>query len=67
MLSSESGDTKKIRVIDTMAAEWEELAITLGFKAAVINYIRRDHVHDAKGACCHVLTNTTIVNPMKYP
>ena len=39
-----------------MAAQWEELAIALGFEAAVINYIRRDHVHDAKGACCHVLT-----------
>ena len=39
-----------------MAAQWEELAIALGFEAAVINCIRRDHVHDAKGACCHVLT-----------
>ena len=56
VLSSESGDAKKIRVIDTVAAQWEELAIALGFEAAVINYIRRDHVHDAKGACCHVLT-----------
>ena len=55
VLGSESG-AKKIRVIDTVAAQWEELAIALGFEAAVINYIRRDHVHDAKGACCHVLT-----------
>ena len=56
LLSSENTDTKKVRVIDTVAAEWEELAIALGFEPAVINYIRRDHVHDAKGACCKVLT-----------
>ena len=56
VLSSESGDMKKLRVIDTVAAQWEELAIALGFEAAVINYIRRDHVHNAKGACCQVLT-----------
>ena len=43
-------------MIDTVAAEWEELAIALGFEPAVINYIRRDHVHDAKGACYRVLT-----------
>ena len=49
-------DMKNIRVIDTVAAQWEELAIALGFEAAVINYIRRDHAHDAKGACRHVLT-----------
>ena len=55
VLNSDSGDAKKIRVIDTVAAQWEELAIALGFEAAVINYIRRDHVHDAKGACRDVL------------
>ena len=36
--------------------QWEELAIALGFEVAMINYIRRDHVRNAKGACCHVLT-----------
>ena len=57
VLSCESGsNARKVQVIDTVAAQWEELAIALGFEAAVINYIRRDHVHDAKGACCHVLT-----------
>ena len=47
---------KIVRVIDTVAAKWEELAIALGFEASVIDYIRRDHVHDAKAACRRVLT-----------
>ena len=38
-----------------MAAQWEELAIALGFEA-VIERIRRDYVQDARGACRHVLT-----------
>ena len=53
-LSSESGRSD-IRVIDTVAARWEDLAIALGFEA-VIERIRRDYVQDARGACRHVLT-----------
>jgi hypothetical protein len=39
-----------------VAARWEELAIALGFEASAIEYIGRDHVQDARGACRHVLT-----------
>ena len=39
-----------------MAAEWEELAIALGFEAPVINYLKRDFSRNSIGATTQVLT-----------
>lgn len=46
---------KKVRIIDTIASEWEELAIALGFDGNVINYVKKDYVHDSKGASSKIL------------
>ena len=46
---------KKLRIIDAVASEWEELAIALGFDGNVINYVKKDYIHDSKGACSKIL------------
>ena len=47
---------KRVKVIESVAAEWEQLAIALEFDSPVIDYLRRDFNHDAKGAVTQVLT-----------
>ena len=49
-------DGKSIRIIDTVAPEWEELAMAMGFPAHVIGTIRRNNLRDAKGATLQILT-----------
>lgn len=44
-----------MKVIETIAAQWEELAIALEFEAPVINYLSKDFKHDSKGAAKKVL------------
>ena len=44
-------DGTKVSVIKQVASKWEDLAITLGLEYADISIIKRDHVHDAEGAC----------------
>lgn len=41
---------RKLRVIDTIASQWEELAIALGFDGHVIHCVQKDYDHDCKGA-----------------
>ena len=43
-------DYKVIRIMNTVAPEWEELAICMGFEAHVINTIRTDNLQNSKGA-----------------
>lgn len=50
-----SSDSKTIRVIDSVAAKWEELAIALGFNASMIDRLRRDYTSDCKEACTQML------------
>ena len=47
--------SKTIRVIGTVAAKWEELAMALGFDASAIDCIRRDYTSDCKEACSQML------------
>ena len=47
---------KTIKIIETVAPEWEELAIAMGFEHFVIDTIRRDNVHDAKTATRQLFT-----------
>ena len=49
-------DGKTVTIIDTVAPEWEELAIAMEFPAHVISTIRRDNLRDAKGATLQILT-----------
>ena len=49
-------DGKSIRIIDTVAPEWEELAMAMGFPAHVISTIWRNNIRDAKGATLQILT-----------
>ena len=49
-------DGKTMRIIDTVAPEWEELAMAMGFPAHVIGTIRRNNLRDAKGATLQILT-----------
>lgn len=51
-------DGKIIRIIDTVAPEWEELAMAMGFPAHVISTIRRNNLRDAKGATLQILTQS---------
>ena len=43
--------SKTIRIIDRVAAKWEEVAIALGFGAPAIDRIKRDNTSDCKAAC----------------
>ena len=43
--------SKTVRIIDSVAAKWEEVAITLGFDAPALDRIKRDHTSDCKAAC----------------
>ena len=49
-------DGKIIRIIDTVAPEWEELAMAMGFPAHVISTIQRNNLRDAKGATLQIFT-----------
>ena len=49
-------DSKAIKIIDTVAPEWEELAMAMGFPAYVISTIRRNNLRNAKGATLQILT-----------
>ena len=53
-LKSDSGE-REVRIIDTIAAEWEELAIALGFDGNVIKFVKKDFTQDSKGASCKIL------------
>ena len=39
-----------IRIMSTVAPDWEELAMSMGLEAHVISTIRRDNLQDSKGA-----------------
>ena len=42
--------------MDSVASEWEQLAIALGFEVADIDCVKRNYVQDVKGACREILT-----------
>ena len=44
-----------MRIIDTIASQWEELAMALGFDGNVIAFVKKDFVHDSKGATYKIL------------
>ena len=48
---------KRVRVIDCIAVDWEEVAIALGFEPPHIDCVKRDYIQNAKGACRQILTN----------
>lgn len=45
---------RAVRILDTLAAQWEHIAIAIGLETADINIISRDHAHDASQACLHL-------------
>ena len=49
-------DGKTVRIMDTVASEWEEIAIAMGFPAHELKTIRRDNLRDAKRATLHIFT-----------
>ena len=48
-------DSKVVRVIDTVAPKWEEVAIALGFDGPAIDRMRRDYATDCREACSQML------------
>ena len=48
-------EDRKLRIVDTIASKWEELAIALGFDENVIAYVSKDYAHDSKGATLKIL------------
>ena len=51
------GKDKMVKVIDAVAPEWEELAISFGLAGHVISTIRKDNFRDSKTATRQVLTH----------
>ena len=49
VMSDHSGEELRIR--DEVAAQWEDLAIALGFEGCNIKCIKRDHSQNARAAC----------------
>lgn len=49
------GHRRRVKVIESVAARWENLALALGFEAPVIDYLRRDFEHNSLGAATQVL------------
>ena len=47
--------SKTIRIINSVASKWEELAIALDFDAPAIDCIRRDFSSDCREACSQML------------
>ena len=52
-----------MRIIDEMAPEWETLADTLGYEAAEISCIKKDHNQDPVTSCCQILDTWLQDNP----
>jgi len=52
-LKGKNGRT--VKVIEGVAAEWEQLAYTLKFSPAVVRNVRRDTTQDCTAACEEVL------------
>ena len=46
------GDGRKVRIIKSIAAEWEALAIRLGFGGRMISTIRKGAFYQPDDACC---------------
>jgi len=46
---------RTVKVIEGVAAEWEQLAYTLQFSPAVVRAVRRDTNQDCAAACEEVL------------
>ena len=45
-------DGRKVRIIKSIAVEWEALAIRLGFERMVINTIKKGAFYQPDDACC---------------
>ena len=45
---------KSVRVIDSVAAEWEDLGIALGLEAE-IDCVKKNNIQNVKGACKEIL------------
>ena len=48
--------SKTVRIIDSVAPNWEELAMALGFDGPAIKRISRDYSDDCREACSQMLT-----------
>ena len=49
-------DGKTIHIMDTVASEWEEIAIAMGFPAHELKTLRKDNIRDAKGATVQIFS-----------
>ena len=45
---------RSIRILDTVAPDWEKIAMAIGFNASHINAIAREHPNDVEQACLQV-------------
>ena len=48
-------DGRKVRVIKSIAAEWEALAIRFGFEGMIISAIKKGAFYQPDDACCKML------------
>ena len=55
LMKLKSKDGRTVKVIEGVAAEWEQLAYTLQFPPAVVRTVRRDTTQDCTAACAEVL------------
>ena len=48
------GNHQELRIIDLVAAEWEQVAIQIGFQPYEIQRLERDYSNDTRRACWKV-------------
>ena len=52
----QGSDGQRLQILERVAAEWEMLAIQIGFEPSKISILQRDYAENAYGACCRVFS-----------
>ena len=47
---------QELRILDTVAADWDQVAIQIGFKPSQVRILERDHANDSRRACWKVFS-----------
>ena len=50
------GKGQELRILDTVAADWDHIAIQIGFAPSEIRILERDHANDSRRACWRVFS-----------
>ncbi len=42
---------QELKLVDMLAADWEQVAIQIGFQPYEVGILQRNHANDSRGAC----------------